>query len=306
MDPRTTRIATYTSRDVRAESLLVPPRAAAHTATGRARTPSSAPAVGTRIARAVAARSSGEVAEGAQPRARRRRAIPRTGRERYVRSRGASPARCSAARPALSLGLTPDGRRASALLASARSSSGALAATASPRTRGAAPHAFTPAGIASCATTTYQYDLLAPRRPRAASARRLLRAAPDVRGKLAAARHGKGTRSSTPAASPSSPLADPARRYGGVAPYRRTWPRPTPSSARRCRQYCVTLRRGGGPTVSLNDLGPLKGAHAGGRYLPRRGTMTFADGATLVAEFTDGRADQHGQRGREHGRRPDG
>ena len=55
-------------------------------------------------------------------------------------------------------------------------------------------------------------------------------------------------------------------------------------------------------------VGPLKGAHAGGRYLPHgRGTITFADGATLVAEWTDGRADQPGSDGGEAEiRRPDG
>ena len=45
--------------------LLVPPRAAAHTATGRAH-PVVAPAVGTRIARAVAARAAEAPAESTE------------------------------------------------------------------------------------------------------------------------------------------------------------------------------------------------------------------------------------------------
>ena len=109
MDPRTTRMAACTPLAMSARGgLLVPPRAAAHTATGRAH-PVVAPAVGTRIARAVAARAAEAPAESTEDALEDVRERDPADRGRALRPRAPRASRRAmlAAPPALSLGLGP-------------------------------------------------------------------------------------------------------------------------------------------------------------------------------------------------------
>ena len=109
MDPRTTRMAACTPLAMSARGgLLVPPRAAAHTATGRAH-PVVAPAVGTRIARAAAARAAEAPAESTEDALEDVRERDPADRGRALRPRAPRASRRAmlAAPPALSLGLGP-------------------------------------------------------------------------------------------------------------------------------------------------------------------------------------------------------
>ena len=136
VDPRTTRMAAYTPLAMSARGgLLVPPRAAAHTATGRAH-PVVAPAVGTRVARAVAARAAETPAESPEDALEDVRERDPTDRGRALRPRAPRASRRAmlAAPPALSLGMSL-GAMALGQPASAAAASG----VAAPRGPGAPP-----------------------------------------------------------------------------------------------------------------------------------------------------------------------
>ena len=261
VDPRTTRMAAYTPLAMSARGgLLVPPRAAAHTATGRAH-PVVAPAVGTRVARAVAARAAETPAESPEDALEDVRERDPTDRGRALRPRAPRASRRAmlAAPPALSLGM---GLGAVSLGQPASARGAAAPGVAARPSPAAPPPPFAPAGIATLRDPT-RYNGLATADRAALGLDGLLPVAtttPELEVARASAAVDACESPMTKYRTLVGLLNTDERTFYALLRERTADLLPvlyTPTVGDACLQYGTLTQRPPGLTVSLNDLGSV-------------------------------------------------
>jgi len=261
VDPRTTRMAAYTPLAMSARGgLLVPPRAAAHTATGRAH-PVVAPAVGTRVARAVAARAAETPAESPEDALEDVRERDPTDRGRALRPRAPRASRRAmlAAPPALSLGM---GLGAVSLGQPASARGAAAPGVAARPSPAAPPPPFAPAGITTLRDPT-RYNGLATADRAALGLDGLLPVAtttPELEVARASAAVDACESPMTKYRTLVGLLNTDERTFYALLRERTADLLPvlyTPTVGDACLQYGTLTQRPPGLTVSLNDLGSV-------------------------------------------------
>ena len=261
VDPRTTRMAAYTPLAMSARGgLLVPPRAAAHTATGRAH-PVVAPAVGTRVARAVAARAAETPAESTEDALEDVRERDPTDRGRALRPRAPRASRRAmlAAPPALSLGM---GLGAVSLGQPASARGAAAPGVAARPSPAAPPPPFAPAGITTLRDPT-RYNGLATADRAALGLDGLLPVAtttPELEVARASAAVDACESPMTKYRTLVGLLNTDERTFYALLRERTADLLPvlyTPTVGDACLQYGTLTQRPPGLTVSLNDLGSV-------------------------------------------------